>query len=106
VYFYFDRYMVKQYTGADRVYWVGLGCSASQPSVNPKSQFELFKTPPRLSGKESRGVRSFLKKVMLMLELYDQTTTEDAQQDEGISDATNLGQENNHLNKRRGPRPN
>jgi hypothetical protein len=91
-YFYFDRHKVKQYTGADTVYWVGIGCSASQPSVNPKSQFELFKTPPRLSGKESREVRSFSKKVMLMLELHDQTTTEDAQ-DEGISgDATQSGQ--------------
>jgi hypothetical protein len=52
----------------------------------------LFKTPPRLSGKESREVRSFLKKVMLTLELYDQATTEDAQ-DGGISDTTHLGQE-------------
>jgi arabinogalactan endo-1,4-beta-galactosidase len=78
-YFYFDCYKkVKQYTGADRVCWVGIGYSASQPSVNPISQFKLFKKPPRLSGKESRGVRSFSKKVMLMLELYNQATTEDA----------------------------
>jgi hypothetical protein len=81
-YFYFDRHKVKEYTGDERVYWVGIGCLVAKPSVNPKSQFLLFKTPAQLSGKESREVRSFSKKVFLMVELYDQTTAEDAKDGE------------------------
>jgi hypothetical protein len=84
---------VKEYTGDERVYWVGIGCSAAKPSVNPKSQFLLFKTPPRLSGKESREVRSFSKKVLLMVELYDQTTAEDAKDGEIHSNASHSGME-------------
>ena len=54
-YFYFDRYKVKEYTGDQKVYWIGIGSSRAKPSVNPKSQFEIHKTPPRLSGKESNA---------------------------------------------------
>jgi hypothetical protein len=44
-YFYFARHKVQGFSGDERVYWVGIGCLAAKPSVNPKSQFLLFKTP-------------------------------------------------------------
>jgi hypothetical protein len=83
-YFYFDRHNVKEHTGDQKVYWLGVGLSSGKGSclaVNP-SQFQMSKTPPRLSGEEVRRVRSFSKKVLLILGIYSEAIVEDAEDEE------------------------
>jgi hypothetical protein len=84
-YFYFNRHQVKEHTGDQKVYWLGVGFSSDKGSclaVHPKSQFQMSKTPSRLSHKEVWQIRSFSRKVLLILDIYSEATAEDAEDEE------------------------
>ena len=57
-------------------------------AANPKNQFILSKTPPRLSGKKVCQVRSFSKKALLILELYSEAVAEDEEDDREFNPST------------------
>jgi hypothetical protein len=77
--------MVREHTGDQNMYWLGVGFSSDKHpclAVNPKGQLQIPKTPPRLSGEEVWQVRSFSKKVLLILEIQSEATAEDAEDEE------------------------